>query len=44
MPSTSAAEEKRLLRAQVRLKLSELSVQQLREGDEALFDHFLALP
>ena len=42
--SSTTAEEKARLRRQVRAQLSDLSPEELRESDQALFEAFLALP
>ena len=42
--SSTTAEEKVRLRRQVRAQLSDLSPEELRESDQALFEAFLALP
>ena len=42
--SSTTAEEKARLRRQVRDRLSDLSPEELRESDQALFEAFLALP
>lgn len=44
MPSTTTAEEKAALRADVRARLERLSAQARRTSDRALFARFLALP
>ena len=41
---STTAEEKARLRRQVRAQLSDLSPEELRESDQALFEAFLALP
>lgn len=44
MQSTTTAEEKALLRAQLRQRLAAMTSDQLRREDEALFDAFCRLP
>lgn len=44
MPSTTTAEQKAALRAELRTRMGELSPEERRRSDDALFARFLALP